>query len=311
MTDARQSSPGCCRVSVSEIRGTTRVFGIIGRSLSHSLSPVFWNAAFGECGIDAVYVPFPVIDGHLEPVLRGLAAAGVAGVNITMPFKEKAASLVTEKRAPADILDAVNTVRFNSAGEMEGTNTDAVAILSILRDHRVSGPVTLLGAGGAAKAVMWSLCQSEIPVVYWGNRTASRLVYPASLGGTRFESVVWEELSLQGAIERSTMVINATTLGWKPQDRLSALEKTLGSHHLYLDLNYAPGSRLLAAARRVGATVIDGLEVLIRQGMSAFSFLTGQPAPEAVMRASLKQGDDAFSGVLNSSDKKKKKELRP
>ncbi len=303
-----RKNPGRCRVSPAEIRGTTRVFGIIGRSLDHSLSPVFWNAAFRAVGLDAIYVPFPVAGDDLATTMHGLELSGVVGVNITMPFKEKAAALVMEKQAPADILGAVNTVRFCSEGKRTAMNSDAEAVLSILRERRVSGPVTLLGAGGAAKAVLWSLCQSEIPVVYWANRTASRRVYPASLGQTRVENVSWDNLSLQGAIERSAMVINATTLGWKAEDRLLALEAGIGARHLYLDLNYAAHSRLVSAARQIGAVVIDGLEVLIRQGMAAFTFLTGLSAPERAIRESLANRVDARVEI---SEKKKKKELRP
>ena len=279
------------------ISGSTRVFGILGDSLSHSLSQVFWNAAFRSISMDAVYVPFPVAPDFLEPAFIGLCRAGVAGLNVTNPFKGRMAQLVSKCLPPADSLETVNTVIIHADGTNVGVNTDADALLSILKEREMPMAVTLLGAGGAARAVLWALCQRKVPVVYWSNRTAARLVYPVSTGETRVERTNWTENDLKKAIDASSMLIQATTLGWNPEDQLSVLEHALTPHHEFIDLNYNPQSALLKMAMGKGSRVTNGLEILLRQGMAAFAFLTGTPAPEAVMRQSLMCLESSSQGV--------------
>lgn len=314
-----------------DITGQTALYGVLGDPVSHSLSPVIWNAAFLALGLDAVYVPFHVPTGRLAEALAGLDALGVRGVNVTLPHKEGAARLCTVLEPPADDLRAVNTIRFGPNGVRHGANTDGPAMYRLLTDlwhpagegtplcglqrgcraalpgvQRESlptsyrsggkgrpavppGPVVLLGAGGAARAVLWSLFQAGATVIYWTNRTAHRLVCPWSAERTQVRLVPWESQALKDAMVESTLIINATSLGWRAEDRLPVLSAALGPRQTWLDLVYHPGSPLQQTARSVGARVIDGLDLLLGQGAAAFTLLTGHPAPLAAMRRALRR----------------------
>lgn len=270
-----------------EVSGKTKVFGIIGDPVDHSLSPVFWNAAFRSLALDAVYVPFPVAShDSLEEAVKGLTAAGVAGFNVTRPFKEAIVPLVHRLDPIAEKLGTVNTVRREPDGSLVGTNTDAIALSAILDEFPERRSVLVLGCGGAGRAVLGVLCHRATPMVYFSNRSASRRSMSFAHGSPPPLPIDWKDSLLKEIIATVDVVINCTSLGWNPSDELPALA-ALERRHLYLDLNYGAESRLLACARARGATVVDGLEFLIRQGVAAFAWATGRSAPEQVIRESL------------------------
>ena len=269
------------------VTGRTRVFGIIGDPVEHSLSPVFWNAGFRSLGIDALYVAFPVRgEACLETAVRGMAALGVAGFNVTRPFKEGVVPCLQKLEPPVDRIGAVNTVRCEPDGRMTGTNTDVAALSAILDGFPDRRSFLVLGTGGAGRAVLGALCHRAGPMVYFTNRSAPRRTYSSPQGSPPPVPIEWEDTLLKEVIANVDVVINCTSLGWSPTDELPALA-ALDRRHLYLDLNYGAESRLLACAHARGATVVDGLEFLVRQGLAAFSFLTGLPAPERAIRESL------------------------
>ncbi|HEY9071204.1 MAG TPA: shikimate dehydrogenase [Candidatus Ozemobacteraceae bacterium] len=267
-----------------DITPHTRLYGLLGDPVDHSLSPAIWNAAFRADGTNAVYLALRVSPSNLEAALRGLQAVGAAGLNVTRPHKESAFRLCTSPRGAAVAIRAVNTLWFPDSGGIAGANTDAEGFLELLNMLPRPSQAVLLGAGGAALAVLWSLCQRETPVVYWANRSRDRLKTPFPTGTTRIIPTSWEESPLSDVLRRADMIVNATSLGWHPDDRLDALNELNGARTVYIDMNYAPSSRLLHAARTAGARVVDGTELLIRQGVAAYALLTGRPAPEGAMR---------------------------
>lgn len=267
-----------------EITSRTTLFGLLGDPVDHSLSPALWNAAFAASATDAVYLAFPVTADHLESAVHGLRAVGAGGLNITRPHKEAVFRLCTGYHGSAAEIGAVNTIWFPREGEITGANTDADSFLELLKTLSRVERVLLLGAGGAARAVLWALCQREIPVVYWANRTRTRLKSCFPTGRTHVIPTTWEERPLSDAVHHADIIVNATSLGWHHDDHLDVLNKIDGARTLYIDMNYAPSSRLLKTAREAGATVIDGFELLIRQGVAAYSLVTGRKAPEDVMR---------------------------
>lgn len=269
------------------ITGNAKVFGIIGNPVSHSLSPVFWNAAFSAARIDAVYVPFLVERGQLKTAIEGIKSLSISGFNVTKPYKEEVSEYISEFHSSAEALRSVNTVKTGKQGKLVGYNTDAKAFLSIFQEVApVPRKVLLLGAGGAAKSILWSLGQTGVEMVYWANRTRDRLNFSMKLG-YRLLPISWSEEDLGKAIQDSSVVVNATALGWSADDDLPVLGTALSPEKTYIDLNYGANSRLIRSARSARAKVIDGLEFLVRQGMEAFEILAEMPAPEKIMRESL------------------------
>lgn len=267
------------------ITSHTQLFGLLGNPIGHSVSPALWNTAFEASGIDAVYLAFNVSADHLESSVHGLKAIGAGGLNVTRPHKEAAFRLCTGYHGAASAVGAVNTLWFPGGERIMGANTDADSFYELLRiEFPTVERALLLGAGGAALAVLWAFCQRAIPVVYWANRTRSRLKTCFPTGTTDVVPTPWEERSLSDAVHRADIIVNATPLGWHHDDHLDVLNEIDGARTVYIDLNYELSSRLLKAARDAGARVVDGSELLIRQGAAAYTLVTGQPAPEAVMR---------------------------
>jgi shikimate dehydrogenase len=278
------------------VNGGTRVFGILGNPVTHSLSPVFWNAALTALKLNAVYVPFPVPEGRIAEALGGLSALSVSGVNVTKPFKEQVVPFLDVLHPPADVLGVVNTVQCRPDGTMEGYNTDHSAFLAILDASKLMGPVTLLGAGGAGKTVLHGLCQRGFDVVYWANRHADRQKVDFPVEGTSIQLIAWNEQELTKAFSDSAVIINTTTLGWNSTDRIPGLAAALAPGKTYLDLNYGTQSALVRQARAAGAVVIDGIEFLIQQGLRAFEILLPHKAPEEIIRASIIDSVKGISG---------------
>ena len=222
------------------ITASTRLVALLGHPVEHSLSPRMQNAAFAALALDWAYVALDVPPERLEEAVRGLAAAGFAGANVTAPHKLAAAKL-----ADADA-PSVNTLVFRE-GRIDGTSTD-VAILDGLQTSR---PV-VLGDGGAAQAFLQALPQAR--------SFSRRGEWPPDVAD-------------------ADLVVNATAA------RDEALVELRAGQTL-VDLPY-PGSATAAAAREAGATVYDGLDVLVAQGAASFELWTGLPAPLDVMRAAV------------------------
>ncbi|MEX0851413.1 MAG: hypothetical protein WD015_07900 [Gaiellaceae bacterium] len=223
-----------------EIIGTTRLVGLIGWPVEHSLSPRMQNAAFAALGLDWAYVPLPTHPGQLAEAVSGLAALGFAGANVTAPHKLAVAELC-ETDAPS-----VNTLVVRD-GRVEGWTTDA----AILEGLSVENPV-IIGDGGAATAFLHA--------VPGARRYSRRLEWPPDVSG-------------------ADLVINATSA----RDDLLV---NLGSGQTLVDLPY-PETATARAARRAGARVMTGLDVLVAQGAASFELWTGIAPPVDVMRAAV------------------------
>jgi shikimate dehydrogenase len=224
------------------ITASTRLVALLGHPVEHSLSPRMQNAAFAALALDWAYVALDVPPERLEEAVRGLAAAGFAGANVTAPHKLAAAKL-----ADADA-HSVNTLVFRD-GRIDGTSTDA----AILDGLQTSRPV-VLGDGGAAQAFLQALPQAR--------SFSRRGEWPPDVAD-------------------ADLVVNATAA------RDEALVELRAGQTL-VDLPY-PGSATADAARETGATVYDGLDVLVAQGAASFELWTGVPAPLDVMRAAVRQ----------------------
>jgi shikimate dehydrogenase len=267
------------------VRGGTRVLGVIGWPVDHSLSPAIHNAAIDSLGLDLVYVPLPVPPGRVGEALAGLASLGIAGASVTMPHKTDVARAVDSRTEDADRLDAVNTIVVTDAG-LDGHNTDAPGFDRMLRHDEGFDPagadVLLFGAGGAARACALALARGGASRIRVALRDPARgaLVERAVEGlGTPVTAVAFDD----AARERADLIVNATPLGGHGEDLPTP---PLGPGTLVVDLLYHPAvTPLLARARAEGASAAGGLGLLLHQAALAFELWTGQTPPLDVMSA--------------------------
>jgi shikimate dehydrogenase len=267
------------------IRGTTRLAAVIGSPVAHSLSPVLHNAAFAALGLDWAYVAFDVAPADLEVALRGATALGLEGLSVTMPHKESIAKLVDRLSPTASQLGAVNTVH-HVGGQLVGESTDGAGFIDALRhDEGFDAQGTtaaVIGAGGAARAIVLALAQARAREIVVVNRSPERAAAAAALGGS--VARVGQPTDIEGA----QLVINATPLGMDGvhPDQLPIDPRLLHRGHVVVDLVYHPlRTPLLRAARERGAVSVTGLGMLIHQAAHAFRLWTGEDPPLEAMSA--------------------------
>jgi shikimate dehydrogenase len=257
------------------LTGATRLVGIIGNPVSHSLSPRMQNAAFEACALDWAYVPLPVEAENLTGAVRGLAALGFAGANVTIPHKTAVPACCDEVDDVAKRARSVNTLVVND-DRILGSSTDGLAVVGAV-DAR-GARVLLLGAGGAAQAVAAALADSGAASITIAARRREQAEALARLVGG---SVVdWPpDASEAGLLVNTTPLKEEMPVEPQP-------------HQEVVDLAYQTDGRptaLVAAASAAGCpVVVDGLEVLVRQGAASFERWTGIPAPVDVMRAAVR-----------------------
>ncbi len=270
----------------------TRLFGVLGHPVGHSLSPAMQNAALREMGVDGVYLAFDVPPGGLADAVAGLKALGAGGVNCTIPHKEAALGLADRLAEDARVIGAVNTLVFRD-GETTGHNTDAPGFLADLArcglDPRGRRAV-VLGAGGSARAVVTALLRAGARVAV-ANRTVERARELAEdlggrLGVRGVECVPLAEAPLREALDGAALLVNTTAVGMSPrlEEMPPVPPESLGPELLVYDLIYNPlETRLLRAARERGARTANGAGMLAHQGALALELWTGMPAPAALM----------------------------
>lgn len=266
------------------VRATTRVAGIIGDPVRHSLSPVLHNAAYAELGLDWVYAAFEVPAGGAAGALAGAAALGFVGLSVTMPHKADAAAACDELEPDAARLRSVNTVTVGAGGRLLGSSTDGEGFLRALREagHDVAGArVLVLGAGGAARAVAVAVASAGGRVAVAARRPDAAADLAALAGG---EAVPWEARS--DAARDADVLVHATPLGMGGRGDLPVDPEALRHGLVVADLVYHPlETPLLAAAARAGARTVDGLGMLVHQAALQVERWSGRPAPVAAMRA--------------------------
>jgi shikimate dehydrogenase len=259
------------------ISGNTRVFGILGRPVAHSLSPAMHNAAFRELGLNAVYVAFPVTD--LARAVAGLRGLGIGGVSVTIPFKEEIIPLLDDLDPQAARMGAVNTV-VNREGRLYGYNTDWLgAVAALQAKTALQGQhVLILGAGGAARAIAFGVKEEG------GTVTVTDLDMPRAKSLAR--DLGTRVVSLEALEEcPAAILVNATPVGLAPRsDEIPLNPELLGRYRVVMDIVYRPlATRLLREAQARGCATIDGLQMLLHQATAQFELWTGRTAPLDVM----------------------------
>ena len=274
-----------------------KIFAVLGDPISHSLSPVMQNAALKALGLDAQYLSFRVAKENLKNALLGAQAMGFSGINLTIPLKETALEIVI----PDDLaraIGAVNTISFgdDAKNEIKGYNTDGFGALMALeiagaqiRDSRA----LIVGAGGASKAIAYTLSRQGAQVSI-ANRSRARAMELADrVGGKGFGLDDLERL-----VPRADILINATSVGMKEGDPRFIDENWLHPGQIVFDTIYNRRTELLVDASRAKATAIDGVAMLVYQGAKALEIWTGLKAPSDVM-------DRAVRNALREREKVK------
>lgn len=269
----------------TRVRGATRMVGVIGWPVAHSLSPTIHNSAFIAMDMDWVYVPMPVAPGGLPAALAGLPALGFAGANVTMPHKTEAAELADTRSEDAERLAAANTLVVGPEG-LAGHNTDAPGFDRFLRRDAGFDPegraALIFGAGGAARACALALARGGLARLTVALRDAARVRgIERSIEGLGTEvSVIGFDEAGAAAVD---LVVNATPLGAHGEELpLPQLHAEL----LVVDLLYRPSlTPIQTAAREAGAAAFGGLGLLLHQAALSFELWTGRPPPLAVMSA--------------------------
>ncbi|MGI4748727.1 MAG: shikimate dehydrogenase [Janthinobacterium lividum] len=254
--------------------GRTRLAGVVGWPVAHSRSPRLHNEWLRRYGIDGAYLPLPVAPGQLDTALRGLQAAGFAGVNVTIPHKQEAFALSDVLSPAARRCGAVNTLVFAPDGRLHGDNSDGQGFLDSLRAAGVdpaSGSALLLGAGGAARAIAASL-QAEGVAVHLANRTRERAdALAASLPDARNPVRVLDWTARDKALGDRALLVNTTSLGMGDAALPCSLDRA-ASTLVVTDIVYAPRvTPLLAEARARGLVTVEGLGMLLHQARVGFA----------------------------------------
>jgi shikimate dehydrogenase len=280
------------------INGKTRLAGVIGDPITHTLSPAMHNAAFKALGINAVYLPLPCPKAGLKRLLHSLADLGAVGVNVTIPHKQLALECMDSCSPEAERIGAVNTVVFQGA-KLVGHNTDGLGFLESLKQAKIKvrgQRAVLLGAGGAGRAVAVSLLQAGVahltvsePFIQ-GRRKLQ--AYLKKLGYTQVLGVEPNTAVLCQQSQIAHLVVNASPLGLKPTDPLPLPADWLSPQQSVMDLVYGHGpTAFIQAAQRRKARTVPGWHMLLYQGAESFRLWTGCKPPVEVMRQALLRAD--------------------
>ncbi|MBU6235336.1 MAG: shikimate dehydrogenase [Alphaproteobacteria bacterium] len=263
--------------------------GVIGWPISHSKSPLIHGYWLEKFGLSATYEAIAIAPENLKADIERLVKAGYCGFNVTVPHKQAIMPLLDYIRADAERIGAVNTVVINPDGTLEGRNTDAFGFIENLREGAPKhdfkkAPAVVLGAGGAARAVVYALAEAGAPQIRIANRTLVRARELAS-AFKNCVAVDWE--ALPEAMEGAGLLVNTTSLGMKGQPPLEVTLNTLPLSALVHDIVYAPlQTELLQSAKQRGHTTVTGIGMLLHQARPAFHAWFGvMPDVDEALRA--------------------------
>jgi shikimate dehydrogenase len=266
------------------ITGKTRLAGIMGWPVAHSRSPALHNFWIEEHGIDGAYVPLSVRPERLADALRALPVLGFRGCNLTLPHKEAALSIVDRVEPLARRIGAMNTVIVTPDGSLEGRNTDVFGFRENLRERVPdwspnAGPAVVLGAGGAARAVVAALIEARVEEIRIANRTPARAEQLADdLAAAKTRMTVHDWDARDPALRDAGILVNTTSLGMAGEPGLELDLSQLPPTAVVVDIVYVPlDTALLASARQRGHPVVDGLGMLLHQGRPGFEAWFGSP----------------------------------
>ena len=268
----------------------TKIIGVLGHPIKHSFSPLMHNISFELSGLNYIYLPFDVPPAALKDAMRGMIALGIKGFNVTIPLKEKVLPLLKDVSEEASIIGAVNTI-VNDEGTLRGYNTDVHGVVESLNQYKeelAGAKVTVIGAGGAARGVIYALIRifkvGEITIV---NRTEQigeslKEYFSTKMLFTEIKSLPLVPPDLVQPLRDSKLIINTTSMGMYPNvdDSATTIKDSFMKGQIIFDVVYNPvKTKLLKLAEAQGATIITGLKMFIEQGAKSYELWTGEKMP--------------------------------
>lgn len=277
--------------SSNKFNHTTQIVGVMGHPIKHSYSPLMHNISFEMLDLNYIYLPFDVTVTNLKTALKGMVALGINGVNVTLPLKEKIGQYLNEISDEAAVVGAVNTV-VNEGGSLHGYNTDVNGIIETIapfQDEINGKTVTVIGAGGAARSVLYALIKEFKPEkINIVNRTADKAesLKEYFISKMLFENIQAYELvppDLVDLFSDSKMIINATSIGMTPDvdDSPTTIAESFHKDQVVFDVVYTPlKTKLLEIAESQGAIALNGLKMFVEQGAKSFNLWTDKEMPK-------------------------------
>jgi shikimate dehydrogenase len=283
--------------SLNKFNHSTKIVGVIGHPIKHSFSPLMHNIAFELAGLNYIYLPFDVPSSSLKDVLKGMIALGIKGFNVTLPLKEKVLPILKDVSEEVNIIGAANTI-INDDGTLRGYNTDVFGIVESLnpfKDELTGATVSVIGAGGSARSVIYSLIRhfkvAHINIINRTEQTAESLkeYFTAKMLFGEFKAFPLVPPDLIETFRDSKLIINTTSMGMFPDvdDSATTIPESFMKGQIVFDVVYNPvKTKLLKLAESQGASVITGLKMFVEQGAKSYEMWTGeQMQKEKVYRA--------------------------
>ncbi len=267
------------------ITGKTRITGVIGHPIEHSMSPPMHNNAYKQLNMDYVYVAFHVQPEDIEKLITSAKTLGICGLNVTIPHKTTIIPYLDEIDETAKKIGAVNTIQFKD-NKAKGYNTDGIGAIKSIQEYTTlqDKNILILGAGGASKAISFSLINENINSLTIANRTkenAEQLIENIKKQ-TNFTKIQYHTINdVDEIIEDMDIIINTTPIGMYPHHEVKPPIKTdnINKNHIVMDIIYNPlETQLLKQSKENGAQTINGTSMLINQGLVSFEIFTGEKA---------------------------------
>lgn len=283
--------------SQNKFNHNTKIIGIIGHPIKHSYSPLMHNIAFELAGLNFIYLPFDVPLSQLKDSLKGIVALGIKGFNVTLPLKEKIIPLLKDVSEEASIIGAVNTV-VNDDGILRGYNTDVIGViesLSPFKDELQNANVSVIGAGGASRSVIYALIRTfkvgQINIINRTEQIAESLkeYFSSKMIFNKIKAYHLVPPDVVRVLQDSTLIVNTSSIGMFPDidDSATTIPESFGKGQIVFDVVYTPvKTKFLNIAEQQGAKIITGLKMFVEQGAHSFELWTGEKMQtDKVLRA--------------------------
>ena len=274
-----------------DISGATKIVGIFGYPVEHTLSPVMHNSAFEYLKLDYVYLPFLVKSSELKFAIEAIKALNIVGVNVTIPHKEKICIYLDRLDISAEKVKAVNTV-VRKDFRLIGYNTDGIGFVKSLEGkfNLKSKNVLLLGAGGAGRAISWALLENKVRKISIYDIKIDKVTKLVKDIGDKERFEVISSNEVEKVIAKIDLLVNATPVGMTAHPGTSPIDTNLLHKELFVyDIIYNRKTKLIKEAERIGARCLAGIEMLLYQAAASFELWTDRKAPIEIMRKSIRR----------------------